>query len=166
MPFKARIYKVGINACVEVPHSVTDRMKPVKGFIPVTGKINGHAFKQTLVPVKDRPFRLYVNVPMLKGGDAKVGDVATFTLKRDTVDRKKEYAMNPTLKKALGANKLLPQYNALTESRKKDIQKYLGSLKTKDALTKNVEKVILQLRGAKSNVRVPYAEVPAITSGD
>ncbi len=155
MPFKARIYKVGINPCVEVPPSITKKMKPVKGFIPVTGKINGHTFTQTLVPVKDSPYRLYVNIPMLKGGKAAVGEVATFTLKQDFADRKIDYSMVPALKKELTAHKLTAAFNALTASRKKDILKYLGSIKTKETLDKNIAKVIAQLKGSQSNVRIP-----------
>jgi hypothetical protein len=155
MPFKAQIYKVGINPCVEVPASVTAKMKAIKGYIPVAGKINGHAFKQTLVPVKGGPYRLYVNIPMLKGGETKVGDIATFTLKQDRSNRKKDYPMNVALKKALTSNKLLPRFNALTKSRKKDILKYLGSLKNEETIMKNVDKVIRQLKESRSTVRVP-----------
>lgn len=154
MPFKARIYKVGINPCVEVPRAITAKMKPVKGYIAVTGKINGHEFSQTLVPVKDAPYRLYVNMSMLKGGNAKVGDIATFTLKHDLKERKVEYLMLPALKKALVDNNLLSAFNALTTSRKKDILKYLGSLKTIDALKKNINKVIHQLQSLE-NIRIP-----------
>jgi hypothetical protein len=155
MPFKATIYKVGINPCVEVPASVTARMKPIKGYIPVSGKINGHPFTQTLVPVKDGPYRLYVNIPMLKGGKVKVGDVASFTLKQDSSNRSREYSMVPALKKALTSHDLTRQFDNLTASRKKDILKYLGSIKTEDTLMKNINKVIVQLKQAKTNVRIP-----------
>lgn len=154
MPFKARIYKVGINPCVEVPRSVTEKMKPVKGYIRVTVKINGNAFTQTLVPVKDAPYRLYVNMPMLKGANVTVGDVATFTLTQSH-SRKKDYSMHPALLTALKSNKLTSAFNELTPSRQKDILKYLGSLKTQATLLKNINKVIGQLRKIQSNVRIP-----------
>jgi hypothetical protein len=155
MPFKAHIYKVGINPCVDVPVSITGKMKPAKGYIPVTGKINGHSFVQTLVPVKNAAYRLYVNMQMLRGGKAKVGDIAIFTLKQDHKERKIQYLMVTALKKELVANKLVGEFDALTDSRKKDILKYLGSIKTEETLTRNILKVIRQLKSAKPAVRIP-----------
>lgn len=155
MPFKAHIYKVGINAVVDVPKSVTGKMKPVKGYIPVTGRINGHPFKQTLTSLKEGNFRLYVNIPMLKGGKSAIGDTATFTLRQDKSDRTRDYPMLPALKKELTAQRLLPAFNALTESRRKEILRYLGHLKSDETLRKNVERVILQLKGKKTDARVP-----------
>jgi hypothetical protein len=146
MAFKAHIYKVGINAVVEVPASVTKKMKAVKGYIPVVGRINGFEFKQTLCPVKDSPYRLYVNMIMLKGGKANLGDTATFTLKRDTSDRTKDYPMNPLLRKHLVANKLVSIFNELTESRRKEINRYLSFIKTKETLQRNIDKVINSLK--------------------
>src|SRR5688572_17393013 len=76
--FDAKIYKVGINPCVKVPKKITDQMVPVRGYIPVKGKIERYTFTQTLVPIKDAPFRLYVNGSMLKGADVSVGDTVHF----------------------------------------------------------------------------------------
>lgn len=155
MAFKAVIYKAGINACVDVPAPVTEKMKPVKGYIRVSGTINGHEFTQTLVPVKGGPFRLYVNIPMLKSGRAHVGDTAVFSLSQDFTEVKNYYPMVPALKKQLTAHRLLKQFNTLSEARQKDILKYLGSLKTEETMKKNVDKVIDQLNRAIANVRIP-----------
>lgn len=38
--FKAKIYKVGINPCVDVPNNITRKINK-KGYIPVKGTING-----------------------------------------------------------------------------------------------------------------------------
>ena len=54
--FKAKIYKVGINPCVKVPLRITKTMTAKRGYIPVTGTIEGYAFRQTLCPVKDLHF--------------------------------------------------------------------------------------------------------------
>ena len=152
MGFKAKIYKAGINPCVEVPQSVTARMKPLKGYITVTGTINGHAFNQTLVPVRNSPYRLYVNTSMLMAGNATVGDIATFTLKQ-TVRKKKDYSMHPMLLRELRSNHLTSEFNALTQSRQKDILKYLASLKKVETLVKNINRVIGQLKKAKPGAR-------------
>jgi hypothetical protein len=81
--FRAKIYKVGINPCVKVPLRVTKNLIANRGYIPVKGSIGKHTFKQNLVPVKNAPYRLYVNGPMLIGSGLCVGDVATFNIEQD-----------------------------------------------------------------------------------
>ena len=127
MPFKARIYKVGINPCVEVPATVTAKMKPAKGYIRVTGKINGFDFRQTLCPIKDAPYRLYVNFIMLKGGQAKLGDIASFSLTQDFTEQKKMYPMAPALKKRThnsSANKTIQCTKCCTSERHSEISQF------------------------------------------
>jgi hypothetical protein len=153
--FSAKIYKVGINPCVKVPYAITDKMKPVKGYIPVRGKIHKYSFTQTLVPVKNSNYRLYVNSPMLKGGEVKVGDVAAFVIEQYVRGRREVYPMNPVLRKALVKEGFKKEFKALTEARKKDILKYLNSLKPAgEAIQKNVAKVIRSLKNKKAP-RVP-----------
>ena len=153
--FSAKIYKVGINPCVKVPYEISDKMKPVKGYIPVKGKIEKHNFTQTIVPVKNSNYRLYVNRPMLDGGNVRVGDVAHFTIEQYTPKKPANYPMNVQLKKELNKHELVKEFNSLTESRKKDILKYLNSLKPEgEALIKNINKVITSLK-AKKSPRIP-----------
>ena len=149
------IYKAGINPCVKVPPEITGRMKPVKGYIPVKGTIEKHPFKQTLVPLKDDGFRLYVNGPMLKGAGVQAGDIARFTIEQDQSPRNRAVKMNPAFRKALVTNRLLNTFQALVPSRRKEILKYLNYLKTKEALERNIEKIIRNLgrRASKKKYR-------------
>ena len=142
--FRARIYKVGINAVVEVPKKITDRMEPRRGYIPVKGYIDDFAFEQTLVPVKDKPYRLYVNGLMLKGSARKVGDTSRFTIEQ-TESKRKDEKMPASLKRKLIENKLLPAFENLVPSRQKEILRYLNYLKTSEAKTRNIDKVISSL---------------------
>jgi hypothetical protein len=153
--FDAKICKVGINPCVKVPFSITDRMVPAKGYIPVKGKIGSHPFKQTLVPVKHSEFRLYVNGAMLKGGHASVGDVAHFTIEQDHELRKRDVPMNNELKKHLAKNHVAPAFAKLTPSRQKDILKYLNHLKTPEALSRNIDRIISDLKNKTVKKKYP-----------
>lgn len=153
--FKAIIYKTGINAAVDVPPEMTEGMVAEKGYIRIRGTINSFDFTQTLVPVKDGPYRLFVNIPMLKGGKCEIGDIAEFAIAQDFTKKEDYYPMLPQLEKRLGTEKLTGAFNALTPARKKDILKYLGYIKTEATLQKNIDKVILQLREKKTDVRVP-----------
>jgi len=80
--FTATINITGINPYVDVPERITTTMVATKGYISIKGTINKHSFTQTLVPVKNKPYRLFVNGPMLKGSTTKLGDIVKFILNR------------------------------------------------------------------------------------
>jgi hypothetical protein len=142
--FTATIYKTGINLCVDVPEKITSKMVATKGYIPIKGKINNHPFTQTLVPVKNKLYRLFVNGIMLKGSGTKLGDTVKFSIEQNF--DKREEPFPPAFKKELTANKLLWEFNKLTPARKKEILRYLNHFKTEEILVKNIDKVIQQLK--------------------
>ena len=144
--FKGEIYKVGINPCIDVPERITSRMQPRRGYIPVQGEINKYKFQQTLVAVKNGPYRLYVNGPMMKGGKVGVGDTASFSIEQNSNPDIKSIPMNALLKTRLKELKLTDMFQKLIPSRQKEINKYLNYLKTDEALERNVEKVIAMLK--------------------
>ena len=144
--FHAKIYKVGINPCVRVPSDVTSKMVPSKGYIPIKGEIAGQKFQQTLVPVKNAEYRLYVNGNMLTTANAKVGDTVKFTIEQDVAPRTVRVLMSAEFKRKLIHNNLLSAFKKLTPSRQKEILKYLNYLKTKEARIRNMNKVIRELK--------------------
>ena len=146
--FKAKIYKVGINPCVDVPEKIYSKLIATKGYIPVKGTINQFPFQQTLCPVKNGPYRLYVNIPMMKGADVVTGDTAKFSIEQD--DKPKTQIEVPAfLTTALIKNKLMAAFEELTPSRQKEISKYLGYLKTEEAKKRNLEKLMSSLKQGK-----------------
>jgi hypothetical protein len=144
--FSETIHKIGINPCVPVPGRITDQLEPVKGFIYIRGKINGHAFVQTLVPVKNGPYRLYVNGPMLKGAHAKNGDTVKFSIEANPHPEQRTPAILPAFKKRLAEEKLAAAFKNLAPSRRKEILKYMHFLKTPESVERNIAKVIAQLK--------------------
>ena len=89
--FKANIYKVGIHPCMYVPLHTAAAITAQKGYIPVSRKIDNQSFLQTLLPVKNNTYRLYMNGAMLKGSGLQVGDTASFTTEQKLVP-----ALEPT----------------------------------------------------------------------
>src|SRR5258706_4720661 len=145
--FKAKIYKVGINPCVKVPLRITDNLIAAKGYIPVKGKIENHFFQQTLCPVKDEAYRLYINGPMLKGAGLKMGQTAHFTIEQDSQERNKNHPMPKSFKKKLEENDLLGLFQKLSPSRQKEINRYLNNMKTEESLGRNINKMINVIKG-------------------
>ena len=153
--FKAKIYKVGINPCVKVPHRITKTMNPEKGYIPIKGKIENHSFKQTLVPVKGEPYRLFVNGPMLKGANVTLGQTVRFSIEQNFSSRKREFPMVKEFKAALNKHNLFALFKKLTPSRQKEVLKYLNYLKSEEALQRNIKKAIDQLKKRNNKISIP-----------
>lgn len=153
--FQEKIYQTGINWAVDVPDEITAQLLKQKGYIKIKGQINGFDFTQTLVPVKNGPYRLFVNFIMMKGGKTALGEVAEFVIEQDTVAEDKQYPMPDLLAVALLENDLETAFENLTASRRKDILKYLFYVKTKETMQKNLAKVISQLKDKAKDVRIP-----------
>jgi Bacteriocin-protection, YdeI or OmpD-Associated len=153
--FSAKIYKVGINWCVDVPLTITGKMSVHKGYIYVKGKMNDFAFAKTLIPVKNSAYRLFVNSLMLKGGKTALGEIASFTLEQDSPKEMKHYPVPKLLTETLDHNSVKEDFENLTPSRKREILKYLSYLKPEETLQKNVNKLVMQLKNKEKSVRLP-----------
>ncbi|WP_158561326.1 YdeI/OmpD-associated family protein [Emticicia sp. C21] len=153
--FQAKIYPTGINWAVDVSEEITSQLQKQKGYIKIKGQINGFDFTQTLMPVKNAPYRLFVNLIMMKGGKTALGEVAEFAIEQDDVEEDKRYPMPDVLLKALQENNLQEAFDSLTASRKKDILKYLFYIKTEETLLRNIDKLIVQLKDKPKNARIP-----------
>ena len=153
--FKSRIYRIGINQVVNVPKKVTDQLLATKGLIKIRGTINGFSFHTTLMPVKNKPYILYVNIPMLKGAVLKEGDMGLFSIQQDLTTYEKYYPMPALLTETLKKTKQEEQFYALTEPRKKDILKYLNGIKTQITLEKHIATLVKKLKNKEKNIRIP-----------
>ena len=153
--FKSRIYRIGINLVVNVPKKVTGQLLATKGLIKIRGTINGFSFHTTLMPVKNKPYILYVNIPMLKGAVLKEGDMGSFSVQQDLTSYEQHYPMPALLTEALKKTKLSEQFTVLTESRKKDILKYLNGIKTETTLQKHITTLVKKLKNKEKNIRIP-----------
>lgn len=125
-------------------------MNALRGFIPIKGKIEGFGFIQTLVPVRHEPYRLFVNGMMLKGSNTKPGDLVRFQIEEDPSPRTAStYPFPRALRKKLRDNNLEARFNSLSDSRRKEILRYLDHLKTEEALLRNIEKIVNQMNSKR-----------------
>ena len=145
--FSKPIYKLGINPVVDPPddilRAIFEAAAKSKGPIPVRGRLNGAEFIQTLVRFRGA-WRLYINGPMLRDAGLAVGDVANIDIEFDP--RPRELPVPAALAAALKKNRRAAvAFGELTPSRQKEIIRYIGSLKSAEAIAKNVDRVIGQL---------------------
>lgn len=150
--FKAPIYKTGINFAVDVPADISSGLTVVKGYIRVKGMVNSFPFTKSLVPVKEGPYRLFVNMQTLKGAKTKVGEFAEFVIEQDETDPETEFPIPELLMQQLKQRHLLDDFVALPFYRRKEILRYLANIKTIETLEKNIKRVVTQLEKQRKSI--------------
>lgn len=147
--FASRIEIIGVNPFVHPPQELLEHLFEAagrnRGPIPVRLEIAGESFPQTLVKFAGC-WRLYLNGPMLRAAGKGVGDPVEISVAFDPVER--VVAMRPELQAALDAHPGAKEiFVGLPSSRRKEIVRYIASLKGEDAIARNVERAILFLEG-------------------
>lgn len=148
--FSAKIYIISkINPVVDVPEDVLDALFEQagrsKGPIPVRGRLNGAEFIQTLIKYEGA-WRLYLNGPMRAAAGIDTGDIADVEIEFDPWPR--EEPVPEKFEAALRASEVAKaEFERLSPSRKKEILRYLNSMKTAESLERNIEKVVKHLVG-------------------
>ena len=141
--FSAIINKLGINPYVDVPEHVSQCFGK-RGYIRVTGTLNGVSMRATLVPTGNVRHRLYVNGEMRKEANVKDGDTINLSLRLATEPR--QVAVPRELMEALESNeKARTAFEKLPPSHQKEILDYLNFLKKPESLKRNIGKVISSL---------------------
>jgi len=140
---------IGINPFVFVPEPLLQQLfkdaGKDKGYIPVMGKVNGNAYKQTLLKYQGA-WRLYINTVMLPRSPERIGELIEVTIGVDSGDRTLQ--PHPNLVTALAENEDAKQvFDSLTPSKQKEIIRYISFLKSEASRTKNIEKAIGFLLG-------------------
>lgn len=79
LDFRAEIYKVGINFCVDVPLETSEALGGGV-HIPVRGTVAGHALRGTLVPRGGGLHRLFLDGRVRRLAGAGEGDTVTVAL--------------------------------------------------------------------------------------
>ncbi len=149
--FEAELEIIGINPFVFVPENILDELiqKAGKhsGKIPICGELNGKSYTQTLVKYQGF-WRLYVNTTMLKNSPKHIGEKVEITVDYDPVSR--EETPHPELMKALDENPQQKElFDSLPPSRRKEIVRYIGRIKSDEIRNKNIEKAINFLKGTE-----------------
>jgi hypothetical protein len=134
------MYKTGINFAVDVPEEVSGGFKK-RGHVPIVGTLNGVPIKATLVPVGGGRHRLFINGEMRKKANVGEGDRVEISLALDEEPR--TLPMPPEFHEALDSNKkAIEAWKKMPPSHQKEILAYLNSLKSPEALKRNVERAI------------------------
>ncbi|HSX30034.1 MAG TPA: YdeI/OmpD-associated family protein [Candidatus Saccharimonadales bacterium] len=151
--FTATIQLHGVNPYVLVSHEQAQALRPGwRKPMPVLVQVNDQPkqpWRINMMPVGDGSFYLYLHANVRMASNTKVGDVATIRVQfNDAYHPGPADPMPPQLAMALADNsKLRQNWDALPPSRQKEILRYLASLKSEEAVARNVAKVIAMVGG-------------------
>jgi len=151
--FSAKIIKLGINPCVDIPQDIVSKLyteaKKERGPVQIRGKLQGKSFKANVVKYKGQ-WRLYLNYIMRRDAAVDVGDTAKIELQYDPEPRIESVPRQ--LAAALSKNKKAKEaFNKLSRSRQKEILRYLNFIKTEEILLRHIKTIVESLSGEKVN---------------
>jgi Bacteriocin-protection, YdeI or OmpD-Associated/Domain of unknown function (DUF1905) len=142
--FAARIQKIWIMRCVDVPRDVSRSLRSIAGenakHIPVSGWIEGLPFQSTLVPGAPGRYRLHVHSRIWRKLRIDAGATIEVTLLVDTEPR------DPALPADLAAGlaetpRALDTFNSQTAAMRRQIVQFLEAAKRPATREKRIQQI-------------------------
>ena len=148
--FRAKLYTVGVNRCVDVPPEVTVALGG-ETHIRVKGRVGGEPYRSNLAPRGGGMHRLFVHSTIWRKLGIDVGDVVEVELERD--DEEWEITVPPDLAEAMPeGSEALEAFQALTVPNRKRFIDRIEETKTpatrKRRIEQGVQLLIERLRGS------------------
>jgi Bacteriocin-protection, YdeI or OmpD-Associated/Domain of unknown function (DUF1905) len=148
LSFTARIYKVGINPCVDAPPEAGQIFKK-RGFIPIAGLINGESYRATLVPQGSGRHRLYLNGEIRKATRTDVGNMIKVELKLDEASR--TIRTPSDVASAMRAQPLaMANFRKATPSRRREILRWILDAKQPKTRQSRIQRTVARLSSSPS----------------
>ncbi|HEX8492897.1 MAG TPA: YdeI/OmpD-associated family protein [Pyrinomonadaceae bacterium] len=116
----------------------------VRGRVPVTGTINGYAFRSSIFPIGDGTHYMAVNKTVREGAKVAVGDRVKIVMETDTAPR--TVNVPPDLDKALSKSKAArTRFDSLSYTHRKEYAEWIESAKRPETRARRVEVVLARL---------------------
>src|SRR5215471_6439645 len=141
--FSGRIYKVGWIRYVDVPADISKRLDG-GAHVPVAGEVDGVPLRTTLVPRGNGAYRLAIHGDIRKKLRVDTGAVVEVAIRLDEESREPE--LPPALVLALrNSPKAQQKFRAMTTALRRQIIRYLVSVKSQATLERRVLKFVARL---------------------
>jgi hypothetical protein len=142
--FSAKIYKVGPIRFVDVPADVSRAIGGGALHVPVVGEVDGVPLRSTLVSRGAGCHRLAIHGDIRKKLKVDAGAVVEIAMERDEESR--EPVLPPALVLALrNSPKAQTAFRAMTTALRRQIVRYLASVKQQSTLERRVAKFVRRL---------------------
>ena len=135
--FRAKIYQVGVNRCVDVPERVTRVLGPAK-YIPVKGQVENIVFHSTLVPRGRGRHRLFIHSRIWRKLGLDTGGTVRITLSQDKQSR--EVVVPDEITAALGKRgEARAAFDALTATGRRAFVAWILQAKKPETRSRRIE---------------------------
>jgi hypothetical protein len=142
--FSARIYKVGLIRYVDVPVEASRHLGNGEPHVPVAGEVQGVPIRTTLVSRGKGCYRLAIHGDIRKKLRADAGAVVEIVIQRDEDSR--EPLLPPALVVGLrNAPKAQAEFRRMTTALRRQIVRYLTSVKQQSTLERRIVAMIRML---------------------
>lgn len=150
--FFARLYKVGINRCVDVPEEVS-RALGGKGYISVVATAHGLATRTTLVPAGNRRYRLFLHGKIRNKLGMDAGSLVGVTLRQDR--KPNELAVPADVAAALGKTRgAQTAFQAVTPALRREFLRWVLDAKRPRTRAKRLRRAIpILIERAQKRIR-------------
>jgi Bacteriocin-protection, YdeI or OmpD-Associated/Domain of unknown function (DUF1905) len=141
--FVARIYKMGINRCVNLPKEASKALGG-SGHVPVVAMVAGRSARTTLVPAGGGRHRLFLNSAMRKAAGVDAGGLVGILLKRDTASR--ELPLPDELRRVLAKNlRARKAFREITPALRREFLRWVLHAKNPETRERRIRKGIVVL---------------------
>jgi len=145
--FSARIYKVWLVRFVDVPADISKKLGS-ENAVPVMGTVEGFPLRSTLVPRGNGAYRLAIHGDIRKKLRVDTGAVIEVAIRRDEESREPE--LPPALVLALrNSPKAQQKFRTMTTALRRQIVRYLVSVKSQATLERRVLRFVARLERGK-----------------
>jgi Bacteriocin-protection, YdeI or OmpD-Associated/Domain of unknown function (DUF1905) len=140
--FVAKIQKIWIMRCIDVPRDISKAIKKEAGgkpnHIPVHGWIDGLAFENTLVPRGGGNYRFHLNSKIWRKLQIDAGAAVEVTMSLDSEPR--EAVVPPDLAAELaGTPRALAAFNGITPSLRRHIVAWIDKARQSKTRDKRIQ---------------------------
>jgi hypothetical protein len=147
--FRAKLYKVWIMRCIDVPPGVSKALGARK-HIPVRGWIEDLAFRSHLAPAGNGRHRLVVHSRIWRPLELDAGNRVTVHMELDEAPER--FAMPEELTAAFGEDPAArAAYGQLTVAKRREIAGHVAAVKSAAAREKRIARLLDWLRRKKSS---------------
>ena len=151
--FRAKLYAIGVNRCVDVPSEVSEALGG-EPHIRVAGRVGDEPYRSNLAPRGGGNHRLFVHSDIWRKLGVDVGDFVEVEIERDEVEW--EITVPADLAEAVPeGSEALEAFQALTIPNRKRFIDRIEETKTpatrKRRIEQGIQLLIEQLRGTRKS---------------
>ena len=152
--FKVPLVAIGPKGawtCITAPFDV-QKVFGARGRIPVAGSLNGHPFRNSLMPEGNGTHRMMISKELKAAANVASGDIVEIKLSRDTAERTTE--IPPELEAAFATDQAAAAiFNVLAPSHRKEYAEWIAGAKKAETKAARVSKAVEMLHNGAKRLR-------------